>query len=236
MTIKCTSVLIVVLCVSTLISRSETVQQENPMIVPQTVMLYLPGDKATGEYDETKACFSFKLGRKKLPNSTDWDLGYGFLTIANEDWLMVGTTGTDKRSVIKELGAYKWSDTFETPVLEPLPELKKGERRQITVDSSADTHQQWAKSTSYFVKSTVGHMYLVHVKDNDSDFYVLFRIAELEQGDHGTISWKRIPTPESLPSNTAQSLEAKESRSAVCCRERWRMERTTILMRRSVLT
>jgi hypothetical protein len=49
---------------------------------------------------------------------------------------------------MKELGDYKWSDSFKIPALEPLPELKQGERRQITVDSSADTHQQWAKTTN----------------------------------------------------------------------------------------
>jgi hypothetical protein len=39
-------------------------------------------------------------------------------------------------------------------------------------------------------------MYLVRVKDDQADFYVLFRIEELAQGDHCTIRWKRIPAPE----------------------------------------
>jgi hypothetical protein len=123
-------------------------------------------------------------------------LGYGFARINNEDWLMVGTTAGDKRSVMKELGEYTWSDSFKTPTLEPLPELKEGERRHIIVDSSADTHRQWATTTSHFAKAKAGHMYLVRVKDDEADFYVLFRVEEIEQGDHCTISWKRIPTAE----------------------------------------
>jgi hypothetical protein len=37
------------------------------------------------------------------------------------------------------------------------------------------------------------------VKDAQADFYVLFRIEELVQGDHCTISWKRIPPPKHAP-------------------------------------
>jgi hypothetical protein len=177
------------------ICKSETFQQNFDHVAPQTFTLYPPRDKATGQYDETRACFSFKLGRNKFPNSADWDLGYGFASISDEDWLMVGTIRADKRSVMKELGEYKWSDSFTIPALEPLPELKEGESRQITMDSSADTHQRWAKTTSHFAKAKAGHMYLVHVKDAEADFYVLFRIEEMEQGNHCTISWKQIPTP-----------------------------------------
>ena len=178
------------------ICKSEIIQQDTTAVAVQTVTLYPPNDKATGNYDETRACFSFKLGRNKVANSTDWDLGYGFASISNEDWLMVGTTGAEKRSVMMELGKYKWSDSFKTPALEPLPELKVGERRHITVDSSADTHRQWAQTTTHFAKAKVGYMYLVHVKDPQADLYVLFRVEEIAQGDHCTISWRQIPAPE----------------------------------------
>ena len=164
--------------------------------VTQRITLHPPHDKATGKYDETRACFSFKMGQMKLPNSTDWDLGYGFLSIGNEDWLMVGTVGRDKRSVMKELGKYDWSDSFKVPALEPLPELKEGEQRNISVDSSGDTHKPWAKTTSNFAKAKVGYMYVVHVKDAQADFYVVFRVEELEQGNHCTITWAQIPAPE----------------------------------------
>lgn len=182
-------------------ARSEPSQQSYSDGVPQSFTLYPPRDKVTGRYDETRACFSFKLGANKLPNLTDpptltdWELGYGFMRISNEDWLTV-RTGREQRSVMKELGKYNWSDTFNVPVLEPLPRLLEGEQRHITVDSSADTHAAWANSTTHFAKAKVGHMYVVHVKDEEADFYVLFRVEQLEQGERCTISWKRIPTPE----------------------------------------
>jgi len=190
------TLLTLLLCGSNTIGRNEVLQQAINPVSTQTITLYPPHDKITGKYDETRACFSFKMGRNKLQNSTDWDLGYGFASINNEDWLMVGTTGRDKRSVMKEIGNYNWSDSFKIPAIEPLPELKEGERRQITVDSSADTHQKWAETTSQFAKAKAGYMYLVHVKDAQADFYALFRVEEIGQGDHCTISWALIPAPE----------------------------------------
>ena len=164
-------------------------------VATQRITLRPPYDKARTNYDETRACLSFKSGRNKLPNSTDWDLGYGFLNMSDEDWFMVGTIDRDKRSVMKELGKYDWSDSFNVPVLQPLPELKEGQTRTIGVDSSGDTHKPWAQSTSDFAKAKVGYMYLVHVKDAQSDFYVLFRVEEMVQRERCTITWARIPDP-----------------------------------------
>ena len=46
-----------------------------------------------------------------------------------------------------------------------------------------------------YVKAILGHVYVMRVVANDSDFYVLFRVEALERGDNCTISWKRIPSP-----------------------------------------
>ena len=187
--------LMLTLFVSNVNSKDSRVQQNNSSSLPQTITLYTPQDKTTGKYDESRACFSFKFGTNKRPNSTDWDLGYGFIRIGDEDWLRVSTIG-DSRSVIKDLGKFGWSDSFRVPVLEPLPELKAGENRRITIDSSADTHKAWKESTDIFAKAEVEHMYVVHVKDKERDFYVLFRVEELGQEEYCKISWKRVATPE----------------------------------------
>jgi hypothetical protein len=76
---------------SVTIGRTENIQQNINSAALQTVTLYPPHDKTSGKFDDTKACFSFKLGRYKLPDSADWDLGYGFVSISNEDWFRVGT-------------------------------------------------------------------------------------------------------------------------------------------------
>ena len=46
-----------------------------------------------------------------------------------------------------------------------------------------------------FVKAVVGHMYVVHVVDEVSDYYALFRVDTLENRTC-TVSWKLIPPPQ----------------------------------------
>jgi hypothetical protein len=183
-------------CASSSAALNEAPEQSAGAGIPQSFTLYPPRDKSTGKYDESRACFSFKLGVNKLANSVDWELGYGFAQISNEDWLTINTGRPDQRSVMKDLGKHNWADSFRVPSLEPLPVLMDGQRREITIDASGGTHAAWANSTTHFAKASVGNMYLVHVKDDQADFYVLFRVERLEQGEQCTISWKRIPTPE----------------------------------------
>lgn len=160
----------------------------------QRVTLYPPHNATTAEYDDSKAGFSFKYGLLKQFTRNDWDLGYGFLQIGGEDWFRVNSSH-QSRSVMKDLGEFGWNDSIDLPILEPLPELAKGEQRKIGVDASADTHEQWAKTTQIFAKVILGHMYLVRIKDVSADFYVLFRVEDFEQNNHCMISWRLIPSP-----------------------------------------
>lgn len=45
-----------------------------------------------------------------------------------------------------------------------------------------------------FVKAILGHMYVIHVVDEKSDFYALFRVDALNEGACN-LSWKLIPAP-----------------------------------------
>jgi len=166
----------------------------------QTVTLIPPTDPVTKKYNEGRSCYSFKHGALKEAVlkqtwTNDYDLGYGFLAISNEDWFQVKTFG-GKRDVIQDLGEIDWNELNTVPVLEPLPEIPEGTQRKITVDSSSDTHQSWSKSTKIFAKVVQGHVYEVHVKDKTADFYVLFKVVDFEQGKHCTITWRRVRSPE----------------------------------------
>lgn len=46
-----------------------------------------------------------------------------------------------------------------------------------------------------FEKAVLGNMYVLRVVDEKNDFYVLFRIDELERGRRCRISWKRVDAP-----------------------------------------
>ena len=56
-------------------------------------------------------------------------------------------------------------------------------------------HDGKPRVDSMFVKAIVGHMYVIHVVNETDDFYVLFRVEEIERGSKCTISWRRVPAP-----------------------------------------
>lgn len=157
----------------------------------QTVTLYAP---LKYNHDFSRATFNFELGSPGVKEH--WDLLYGSLQIGDDlDWFSA-STAKDNRSLIRDLGALKWSDRYEVLAIIPLPELVEGKERHITVDSSGDTGKAWAEKNGIFVKAVEGHMYAMHVKDADSDFYVIFRVERIERGDNCTISWRKISSPE----------------------------------------
>lgn len=161
-----------------------------------TVTLYPPVDPITKKYSEGKSCFSFKRGLlKEVTNSNnDWDLGYGFLSIDQQDWFRLHFA-RENRSVIKDLGQLKWDEPLTIPVLEPRPTVPNGQKPSVTIDASGDTGKAWAQNTQIFAKVVLGHMYLLHVKDEANDFYVMFRVEDFEQNKRCMISWRMIPAP-----------------------------------------
>jgi hypothetical protein len=78
------------------------------------------------------------------------------------------------------------------PFLEPRPPLEKGKQRQITIDSSADTHKAWAEATREVAKVVLHHVYVIHLKNDTDDSYVLFRVDEFEQHKRCTVSWRHL--------------------------------------------
>src|SRR5215510_15697119 len=127
------------------------------------------------KYDDyEKATFSFVHGVRDDPGlkitHNDWDLLFGNGDADAFDVTMV----SDDRSRIKDLGKMSWPDLTEVPLLPayPMPTREKT------------------------MKAVVGHVYEIHVKDDDSDLYALCRVEWLEPGDSCVISWVVVPAPE----------------------------------------
>lgn len=120
------------------------------------------------------ATYSFKFGGngpdvQRLCRNK-WDLLFGNSPTADAfDVTMV----TDDRGRIKDLGSYNWSDKFSIPRLAAYEEPEREPS----------------------VKAVVGHMYLVHKRDTDSNHYVLFRVERLVSEESVEISWKMIEPP-----------------------------------------
>lgn len=204
-----------------------------PRAPRRRVTLYSPNKYS---HDMRYTFFNFKKGSWALGGEGGDVLGYGLLYVGEYyDWFETsGSRGS--RSVIRDLGAHAWRDAFIVPVVEPLPKLKEGETRRLTVDASGANGRDGAPGAngapgrpgspagevkvnagvpvppsppppalptlrrepvvdSHWVKAVVGHIYVMHVVDDASDYYALFRVEALERGDNCTISWKVVPAP-----------------------------------------
>ena len=135
----------------------------------------LPARRVTNGRDNyVDATFSFEFGMNG-PGSlsltlNDWDILFG--NSPNRDTFAV-TMVTDDCSRIRDLGALNWNDTFQVPVLQA-----------YLVPTSEPT-----------VDAVVGHMYVVHTKDTQTDLYFLFRVEALDPLKSVTISWKAVQRP-----------------------------------------
>jgi hypothetical protein len=131
--------------------------------------------KTNGQDNFVNAAFSFEHGvngaEALAVTRNDWDILFG--NSPEPDSFDV-TMVTDDCSRILDLGAFNWGDTFTVPLLRAY--------RVPTRDPS--------------VKAIVGHMYVVHTKDRETDMYALFRVEALEPGKSVTITWKRMKSPE----------------------------------------
>ena len=121
--------------------------------------------------DREKATFSFSLGLRDDPAvSRDWDLRY---TGAGRRNIFGVRRTTSDKSVIVDLGDVEFKDLEELPTIP----------------------QRIGKDNNH-LDAFVGHTYLVHTKDPDSDHISLFRVTKMESGKTCTINWVHwIPGP-----------------------------------------
>lgn len=128
-----------------------------------------------GHDNYVDAAFSFEHGMNGegalAVTRNDWDILFG--NSPDLDTFQV-TMVTDDCSRIQDMGALDWGDAFQVPIIgaHPVPTREPD------------------------VNAVVGHMYVVHTKDSDTDLYALFRVEALELRKSVTISWKSVQSPE----------------------------------------
>jgi hypothetical protein len=185
---------ILTICLGNLFVEAQQRSEENWRDVePKTVTLYSRAKYKDKFEGYGKSTFSFKhgirsdVGREITRNN--YELLYGNLNInSDSDWFTV-TMVIDDCSRIKDLGELNWSDIFDVPYLPASIEPQKG------ISLSFKTRNFEESSNGQVSKVVAGHMYVVHSKDSDSDFYTLFRVEKLVPNDEITISWKVVPSP-----------------------------------------
>ena len=170
--------------------RAAAQETELSRIPTQTVTLLSQAKRN----DYGKAIFNFALGlRGDAPSVRNkFDLRYGGITDNGDNhWFAVAMGGSSSR-LLKDLGELNWSDVYYVPVLftSAVPHsgavswsFKQGKVAQISPEGVN-------------IRAVKDHMYVMHVKDDGADFYVMLRVESLEPEGECTISWKRVPSPE----------------------------------------
>ena len=136
----------------------------------------LPARRITnGQDNYVESAFSFEFGMNGVGalslTRNDWDILFG--NSPDLDTFTV-TMVTDDRSRIQDLGALNWGDAFQVPVVPAYA----------------------VPTRDPDVNAIVGHLYVVHTKDTETDLYALFRVDALVPRTSVTISWKSVQSPE----------------------------------------
>ena len=184
---------LLIILASQAISFSAIAQSRSPenwrTVEPNTVTLFSRAKYKDKFEGYGKSTFSFKYGVRsddvgREITRNHYELQYGQINLnGDSDWFTV-TSATDDRSRIKDLGVLKWSEVVEIPLLPASIELEG-------INMPSERHA----GSSNVAKVVTGHLYVVHSKDRDSDFYTLFRVENLVPSDQVTISWKVVPSP-----------------------------------------
>jgi len=161
----------------------------------QTATLYSP---IKYKNDFSRAFFSFAQGIRGEPRTqsegSDYDLLYGNMELGEDkDWFSVRWR-TEHRSQIKDMGKLEWSEIGKIPVLPALPLPEEGKSESVTIDTSGGKTK--LSPVGQMVKAVEGPLYVVHIKNDKTDLYAIFRVEALVPGDNCRISWKVIPSPE----------------------------------------
>ena len=126
------------------------------------------------------------------------DVCYGNLRVGSDwNWFFIGTKAQEDRSVIRDLGWGHWRTLEAVPPLCPRPVLEAGQTRRVTVDASGDSKA--LSPEGYIVKAVEGHMYVMRLKDETTDQYVVFRVERLGADETCVLTWQLVPHPKTGP-------------------------------------
>ena len=67
----------------------------------------------------------------------------------------------------------------------------------VELGQPSPSRKNMKPGTPMYVKAVAGHVYVIHVVDDENDFYALFRVDQLFRADSCVVSWKLIDAPSS---------------------------------------
>lgn len=108
---------------------------------------------------------------------------YPKLEPGQQRMVVIDTSGKDGIDGLPGAPGRNADGSFGSSVLDKPPPPAQTPREKIKSDYNP------------FEKAVLGNMYVLRVVDEKNDFYVLFRVDELESGRRCKISWKKIDAP-----------------------------------------
>lgn len=132
------------------------------------------------DYHRATASFEYatRLDAKRTLN--DWDLCLQGSGEKRRPYSLVVRTVTDDRSDFWDLGAVKLEKVTKKSV------KKRGLKSPVYDGTAAGAG----------LPPVVGHVYVVHTKDSDSDFWARFRVKAVVPRTSVTIEWELLSTPQ----------------------------------------
>ena len=111
----------------------------------------------------------------------------GFSKAADDLWLHLQAPRGVGMGLVKDMGQMKWEEVDRMPalVLKPITA-----RIRISMNQGVRT----VGPEGLIVRALTGHVYAVHIKDDRTDYRVIFRIDSIDSNGDCSISWKRIPS------------------------------------------
>ena len=134
-----------------------------------------------------------------------YSIAYGAFSRAPDDlWLHVEAAPVGGMGLLKDMGEMKWEEVDRMPALVLKP-ITPG------ISFSINHGVRSVGPQGLIVRAVAGHLYAAQIKDDRTDYRVIFRVDSIDSNGDCNISWKRIPSKWAAwapPTQPNKSLDA----------------------------
>ena len=117
-----------------------------------------------------------------------YSIAYRAFSSAPDDlWLHLEAAPVGGMGLLKDLGEMKWEEIDRMPALDLEP-ITSG------ISFSINHGMRSVGPQGMIVRALAGHVYAAQIKDDRTDYRVIFRIDSIDSNGDCNISWKRIPS------------------------------------------
>lgn len=117
-----------------------------------------------------------------------YSIAYEAFSLRSDDlWLHLEATPAGGTGLVKDMGEMKWEEVDRMPPLF-LKRITSG------VSISMNHGTKSVGPQGLIVRAVAGHIYAAQIKDDHTDYRVIFRIDSIDSNGECNISWKRVPS------------------------------------------